>query len=88
MSISEIRKQIIAVATTIVAAAPWIINAEGIVHLPNTVVAGISLVLGVAGWITHYLTANETNDPSRVEGRSVRLKGTTPTGQVTTPPSV
>lgn len=79
MQFSEVRKNAVAVATAIVAAGPWILNAEGATHLPNGLVAGISLVLGAAGWIVHYLAPNETSDPARVEGRSVRLEGTKPT---------
>jgi hypothetical protein len=78
MQLSEIRKEIVAVATTIVAATPWILQAEGVVHLPSSVIGVISVVLGVAGWVAHYFAPNETASPQRVAGRSVRLKGTRP----------
>lgn len=78
MQLSEIRKNIVAVATTIVAATPWILQAEGVVHLGNTEIAIVSAVLGAAGWVVHYLAPNETSDPKRVEGRSVRLRGSKP----------
>ncbi len=78
MQLSEIRKQVIAVAVTIVAATPWILQAEDVVTLPNQAIAAISLVLGAAGWIVHYFAPNETTDPARVAGRSVRLVGTKP----------
>jgi hypothetical protein len=78
MQLSEIRKEVVAVATTVVAATPWILQAEGVVHLPSSLVGVISVVLGVAGWVAHYLAPNETTDPKRVAGRSVRLRGTKP----------
>lgn len=78
MQLSEIRKEVVAVAVTIVAATPWILQAEGVVHLPSAGIAVISVLLGVAGWIAHYLAPNETSDPKRVAGRSVRLRGTKP----------
>lgn len=78
MQLSEIWKSVINVATTIVAASPWILNAEGVIHLPTSVVAVVSLVLGGAGWIVHYFTPNETSDSTRAVGRSVRVKGERP----------
>lgn len=78
MQLSEIRKELINVASVIVAAGPWVLQAEGVVTLPTGVVAAISLVLGAAGWVIHYFTPNETSDPARVAGRSVRLKGEKP----------
>lgn len=78
MQLSEIRKEVVTVATTIVAATPWVLQAEGVVHLSSTEVGVISAVLGVAGWIVHYFAPNETSNPERVAGRSVRLRGTKP----------
>lgn len=78
MQLSEIRKEVVAIATTVVAATPWVLQAEGVVHLPSSAIAVISIVLGAAGWIVHYLAPNETSNPERVAGRSVRLRGTKP----------
>ena len=81
MQLSEIRKTIVAIATTILTVGPWILKAEGVVHLPLPVTLAVSAVLAAAGWVVHYLTPNVTTDPARVQGRSVMLKGEKPLDQ-------
>lgn len=74
MQFSEIRKTIINIATTIVAATPWVLQTEGVVSLPPSVIAVISGVLGLAGWLVHYWTPNVTTDPAVAATSSVKLK--------------
>lgn len=81
MQLSEIRKTIVAIATTIVAVGPWVLQAEGVIHMPLPITAVVSLVLGAAGWVAHYLAPNVTEVASRVQGRSVMLKGEKPLDQ-------
>lgn len=88
MQFSEIRKTVIDIATTIVAATPWVLQAEDIIHLSNGEVSIISGILGVAGWIAHYFTPNVTDDPAVAATSSVRLRTKKPVTGHTAPRKV
>lgn len=80
MQLSEIRKTLINVATLVIAIGTPILH-ETTGFLPEKWAYTVSLVVAAAGAVVHYLAPNETSDPTRVAGRSVRLEGEKPYGR-------
>ena len=78
MSLSEIKKTIITALGMIAA-----LGTEPVLHsalnlLPASWATVLSIVFGIATVVLNYLAPNETSDPLRAVGRSVRVKGEKP----------
>jgi hypothetical protein len=77
MQLSEIKKTVINVLGLVVAVGGYAVNdATGLV--PDGVAKWIAFLIGVATVVVSYLAPNETTDPARVAGKSVRLKNEKP----------
>jgi protein-S-isoprenylcysteine O-methyltransferase Ste14 len=73
MQISEITKTIVNVATLIVSVGTLVLHyTTG--FLPANVAVWISVIVGIAGAIVHYLAPNTTTDPTIAKTQSVRLR--------------
>lgn len=73
MQLSEITKSIVTAATLIVSVGTLILH-ETSGFLPGSAATVISVVVGVAGLIVHYLAPNTTTNPKVAERQSVRLR--------------
>lgn len=70
MQLSEITKSIVTAATLIVSIGTLVLHGS----LPANVATGISIAVGAAGLVVHYLAPNTTDDPQVAATQSVRLK--------------
>lgn len=75
MNLSEIKKTLITALGMVIAVGTPALQYAGVFHLPPQFVAIISGVVGIATIALNYLVPNETDNPARVAGRSLRLKG-------------
>lgn len=84
MSISEVKKTIITGLGMVIAVGLFLTQQAGFLSsLPwgGTLLTVAGLVVGGATVLLNYLAPNETADPARAVGRSVRLKGEKPVPQ-------
>lgn len=80
MQLSELTKTLVNVLGLVIAVGGYAVNdATGLV--PDGVAKWIAFGIGVATVLVSYLAPNQTSDPSRAVGRSVRLKGEKPVPQ-------
>ena len=77
MNLSEINKTIVTVLGLIVSVGTALLPT--VTTVSPQVATVVSVVVGVGTAVLNYLVPNETKVPARVVGRSVRLKGETPT---------
>lgn len=76
MSLSEMSKTVVTVLGLVVSVGTALLPT---VTTVSPQVAGlVSVALGIATAVLNYMVPNETSDPSRAVGRSVRLKGEQP----------
>lgn len=73
MQLSEITKSIVTAATLVVSIGTLILH-ETSGFLPTPVATTISVVVGVAGVIVHYLAPNTTTNAAVAATQSVRLR--------------
>ena len=83
MELSEIRKTLVTAAGIIVSVGTLVLGSYTDA-LPKNVATAIAAAVGIATVVLNYLAPNETSDPLRALGRSVRLVDTKP-GELLTP---
>lgn len=76
MQLSEIRKTVVTALGFIVSIGSFIL--PYVTDVSPEVGNTVGALVGVATIVLNYLAPNETDDPERAVGRSVRVKGTEP----------
>lgn len=77
MQLSEVTKTVVNVLGLLIAVGGYAVNdATGL--LPDGVAKWVAFGIGVATVVVSYLAPNQTTDPTRAVGRSVRVKGEKP----------
>lgn len=73
MNLSSIKKTIINVLTVVVTTGPWVLHALNLFPGGTPAATLVSVVLGVAGVVLHWLVPNTTTNPHIAATQSVKL---------------
>lgn len=73
MTISSIKKTIINVLTVVVTTGPWVLHALNMFPGGTAAATLVSVALGIAGIVLHWLVPNTTTNPNVAATQSVKL---------------